>query len=71
MWGVLGSTLSVERDGPRSGCELLAGLLVGRERVVWKGDEVESVAAVVADLDECSVGVGLHHGSDRPGRPSA
>jgi hypothetical protein len=29
------------------------------------------VAAVVADLDERMVGVGLHDGPDRSGRPSA
>ena len=64
--------LSVERNGPVwSGSELLAGLLVGGERVVRERDKVESVATVVADLDERLVGVGLYHGSDRPGRPPA
>ena len=54
-----------------SGRELLAGPLVGRERVVRQGDKVESVAAVVADLNERLVGIGFNHGSDRPSRPSA
>jgi hypothetical protein len=50
---------------------LLAGLVVGCECVVRERDEIEPVAAVVADLDERLVGVGLHDGSDRSGRPSA
>ena len=54
-----------------SGSKLLAGGLVGPERVVRQRDEVESVAAVVADLNERLVGVGFDHGSDRSGRPSA
>lgn len=50
---------------------MLAGLLMGRECVVRERHEIESVTAVIADLDERLVGVGLHHGSDRPGRPPA
>jgi hypothetical protein len=50
---------------------LLAGLLVGSECVVRERDEIEPVAAVVADLDERLVGVGLHDGSDRSGGPAA
>ena len=50
---------------------MLAGLVVGCECVVRERDEVEPVAAVVADIDEGVVCVGLRDGSDRPGRPSA
>jgi hypothetical protein len=55
-----------------SGGEALGGL-IGRsdERVVWEGDEVERVSVIVADLDECSLVVGLDDGPDRAGRPTA
>ena len=50
---------------------MLAGLVVGCECVVRERDEIEPMSAIVADLDERLLGVGLHDGSDRSGRPSA
>lgn len=50
---------------------MLAGLVVGCDCVVRERDEIEPMSAIVADLDERLVGVGLHDGSDRSGRPSA
>lgn len=54
-----------------SGCDLLASLLVRRERVVRESDEVESVSAVVADLNERLVAVSLDNGPEGAGGPPA
>src|SRR5450755_2704118 len=66
-----GSPTSARRAGADLRRELLAGLLAGAERIMRKGDEVEPVPTVVANLDERLVAVGFDNGSDRSGGPAA
>jgi hypothetical protein len=67
----VGPALRTQLRLGRSGSDLLAGMLMSCERVVRERDEIESVPAIVADLDKRLVGVGFDDRSDRPSRPSA
>ena len=67
----LDADVSLELERVRLRRDALAGLAWPRRQgIVRHRDEVQSVAAVVADLDQCALGVRLDDGADRPRRPA-
>jgi hypothetical protein len=62
----------VLRGGRLSGRDAVCCLARPRHQsVMWDGDEIERVAAIVVDLDQRQLIVGLYDGADGSGRPAS